>query len=192
MTTSTDLIAASSRLLEAGEYQLIRRRFPEWDTATTRLFEDKYNIVGVAVFTTVGELLESWADLQGELVEVISRHVGQSESKSWDGYLVLLTSAIAPTADPGIEAVRSDTSRLRKLVATGEDLVEPNDVERLLRPLLPLQIPQAAVGQSTALDLLPALLADQGITESTTRVLVQSYIEQEPLMEALHRAGEAR
>lgn len=192
MMTTTDLIAASTSVLEAGGYQPIREGFPEWNTTSTRLFEDKYNVVGIAVFSTTAELIQSWADLQGALVDVISRHVGRVENKSWDGYLVLLTTAIAPASDASIEDVRSDTTRLRKLVATGEDLVAPSDVERLLRTLLPLRDPQGSIGQGTALDLLPALLKEQGIDESTTKVLVKAFIEQEPLMEALHRTREAQ
>lgn len=192
MMTPTDLIAASTSVLEAGGYQPIREGFPEWNTTSTRLFEDKYNVVGIAVFTTTAELLQSWADLQGALVDVISRNVGQTENKSWDGYLVLLTTAVAPASDASIEDIRSDTTRLRKLVATGEDLVAPGDVERLLRSLLPLRDPQGSIGQRTALDLLPELLEEQGINKSTTKVLVKSFIEQEPLMEALHRTREAQ
>lgn len=192
MMTPTDLIAASTSVLEAGGYQPIREGFPEWNMTSTRLFEDKYNVVGIAVFTTAAELISSWADLQGALVEVISRHVGQTENKAWDGYLVLLTTAIAPTSDANIEDIRSDTTRLRKLVATGEDLIAPGDVERLLRSLLPLRAQQDLIGQSTALDLLPELLAEQGINESMTKVLVKSFIEQEPLMDALHRTREAQ
>ena len=189
--TTTDLIAASTSVLEGGGYQPIREGFPEWNTTSTRLFEDKYSVVGIAVFKTTAELLQSWADLQGALVDVISRHVGQTENKAWDGYLVLLTTAIAPASDANIEDIRSDTTRLRKFVATGEDLRTPGDVERLLRSLLPLRDPQGSIGQGTALDLLPELLAEQGINVATTKVLVKSFIEQEPLMEALHRTREA-
>lgn len=184
--TPTDLIAASSSVLEASGYQPIRKGFPEWNTTSTRLFEDKYNVVGIAVFTTSAELLSSWADLQGALVDVISRHVGQTESKAWDGYLVLLTTGIAPSSDAEIEGLRYDTTRLRKLVATGEDLSAAGDVERLLRLLLPLRTAQVSIAQGTALDLLPGLLAEQGINAKTTEVLVKSFIEQEPLMDALH------
>lgn len=189
--TTTDLIAASTSVLEAGRYQSIREGFPEWNTTSTRLFEDKYNVVGIAVFATVAELLQSWADLQGALVDVISRHVGQAESKAWDGYLVLLTTAIAPGSDANIEDVRSDTTRLRKLVATGEDLGSPSDVERVLQSLLPLHHSQGSIGQTSALGLLPELLEEQGVKESTTKVLVKAFIEQEPMMEALHRTREA-
>lgn len=185
--TPTDLIAASSNVLEAGGYQPIRKGFPEWNTRSTRLFEDRYNVVGIAVFTTSDELLSSWADLQGALVDVISRHVGQTESKAWDGYLVLLTTGIAPSSDTNIEELRHDTTRLRKIVATGEDLGAAGDVERILRPLLPLRTAQGSIGQGTALDLLPGLLAEQGINEDTTKVLVKSFIEQGTLMDALHR-----
>lgn len=191
MMTPTDLIAAATDVLEAGGYHAIREGFPEWNTTSTRLFEDKYNVVGFAVFTTIAELVRSWADLQGGLTDVISRHVGLTENKAWDGYLVLLTTAIAPSTDVGIEDIRADTRRLRKLVATGEDLVAPGDVERLLRSLLPLRDPRVSFGQDAALDLLPGLLAELGINESTTRVLVKSFIEQEPLMDALHRTWEA-
>jgi hypothetical protein len=190
MMTPTDLIAASTSVLEAGGYESIHEGFPEWNTPSTRLFEDKYNVVGIAVLTTAAELLQSWADLQGALVDVISRHVGKSENKAWDGYLVLLTPGIAPTSDDKIEDIRSDTTRLRKLVATGEELAVPSDVERLLRSLLPLNDSSGSIGQATALDRLPKLLTDSGIAESTTRVLVKSYIEQQPLMEALHRTRE--
>ncbi len=189
--TPTNLIAASSSVLEAGGYQRIPNRFPEWDTASTRLFEDKYNVVGIAVFTSSAELLASWADLQGSLVEVISRHVGRTESKAWDGYLVLLTTGIAPSSDADIEELRRDTTRLRKLVATGDDLAAAGDVERLLRSLLPLRSSAGLVGQSTTLDMLAEILAEQGIKRETTAALVKSYVEQEPLMDALHQQWQA-
>ena len=48
--TSTDLIAASSSVLEGGGYKPILVGFPEWNTTSTRLFEDKYNVVGIAVY----------------------------------------------------------------------------------------------------------------------------------------------
>lgn len=185
--TPTDLIVRSSSILEVGGYQLVRTGFPAWSTTTTRLFEDEYNVVGVAVFTTCAELLRSWADLQGSLVDVISQRVGFAENKAWDGYLVLLTIGMAPSGDSDIEAVRYDTTRLRKLVATGEDLAVAGDVERLLRPLLPLRAEQGSITQGSVLDLLPDLLAERDISRNTTGVLVKAFVEQKPLMEALHQ-----
>ena len=185
--TPTDLIAASSSVLQTGGYRLVHEGFPEWNSPSTRLFEDEYNVVGVAVFTTFADLLRSWADLQGSLVDVISRKVGRTEGKAWDGYLVLLTGGMAPSGDLGIEAIRYDTARLRKLVATGEDLSGAGDVERLLRSLLPLRAEQGSTIQGSALDMLHDLLTEHGINRDTTTLLVKSFVDQEPLMEALHR-----
>lgn len=192
MMTTTDLITACASVLESGGYQPVREGFSDWNTTSTRLFEDEYSVVGIAVFGTSAELIQSWSDLQGALVDVISRYVGRAEKKAWDGYLVLLTAAIAPASDADIEGIRADTTRLRKLVATGEDLRGLSDVRRLLRSLLPLHNPRGSVVQGTALDLLPELLAAQGINKAVTQALVKSFVEQEPLMEALRRAREAR
>lgn len=145
-------------------------------------------MVGVAVFTTCAELLRSWTDLQGSLVDVLSQRVGLAENKAWDGYLVLLTIGMAPSGDSDIEAVRYDTTRLRKLVATGEDLGVEDAVERLLSPLLPLRLEQSSIKQGSVLDLLPDLLAERDITRSTTGVLVKAFVDQKPLMEALHQS----
>jgi hypothetical protein len=185
--TPTDLIAGASQVLKEGGYHQIARRFQEWDTATSRLFEDEYNIVGVVVFDTCGELLRAWPDLQGSLVDVISRHVGHEESKAWDGYLVLLSPGFAPSEGMAIDAVRYNTTRLRKLVATGDDLRNSTDVERVLRPLLPLGPERANLSQESALDLLPKLLADQGIPKETTQTLIDAFREQSPLLERLHQ-----
>ena len=97
--TPTDIIAAASRVLSDAGYRQVRDAAKQWDTATSRLFEDEYNIVGIAVFDTCGELLSAWTDLQGSLVDLISKHIGQTEAKSWDGYLVLLTSGVAPSEE---------------------------------------------------------------------------------------------
>lgn len=189
--TATDLIAAASGVMMAGGYQPILRTFPEWDTPTSRLFEDDYNVVGIVVLETCRELLRAWPDLQGSLVEVISRNIGKGESKSWDGYLVLLTPEIAPSEYPKIEAVRYDTTRLRKLVATGDDLKSPLDAERVLLSLLPLGQERGRPSQESALDLLPELLADQGISKQTTCILIDAFRARLPLMERLHkRQGE--
>jgi hypothetical protein len=185
--TSTDLIATASQVLLEGGYRQINGRFPEWDTPTSRLFEDEYCVVGIAIFETCKELLQTWPDIQAVLVDVISRHVGNQESKSWDGYLVLLTPGPAPSESDALETVRYDTTRLRKLVATGDDLKLPTDVERVLRPLLPLRPERASLGQESALDLLPRLLTAQKIPEEVTRGLVDAFRQQSPLLEQLHQ-----
>jgi hypothetical protein len=185
--TPTDLIAAASQTLTEGGYQQVHR--PEWDTPSSRLFEDEYSVVAVVVFDTCSELLSAWPDLQGSLVDAMSLHVGRGESKSWDGYLVLLTPGLAPSGEAEVEAVRYNTTRLRKLVATGADLRTPTDVERVLRPLLPLGQERGTLNQASSLDLLPKLLADQGIPMETTEALVAAFRAQSSLLERLHQQG---
>jgi hypothetical protein len=185
--TTTDLIATAAEALANGGYQRITNRFPEWETTSTRLFEDTYNVVGLVAFDTCGELLRTWSDLQGKLVDVISRHVGQGEAKAWDGYLVLLTHGLAPSSESEIEAVRYNTNRLRKLVATGEDIRTTADIGRILRPLLPLGSSEAKVGRTAVLDLLPNLLEGQGISSDTTRTLIDAFRDQASPLERLHR-----
>jgi len=184
--TPTDIIAAASQVLATAGYRHVNDESKRWDSATSRLFEDEYNIVGIVVFDTCAELLQAWPDLQGSLVDLISKHVSQGEAKSWDGYLVLLTSGVAPSEETDIEAVRYNTTRVRKIVATGEELRTVTDVERVFRPLLPLSDERAAMDNASALDVLPRLLADQGIAQDTTRVLVEAFRSQSPMIERLH------
>jgi hypothetical protein len=185
--TCTDLIATASQALSDGGYSRISGKFPEWDTPTSRLFEDEYSVVGIVAFDTCIELIKSWPDVQGTLVDVISGHIGRQESKSWDGYLVLLSPALAPSGDKEIEAIRSNTTRLRKLVATGDDLRSATNIERTLRPLLPFGQEQSDAALGSVLDFLPKLLAKSDINEGTTQLLVDAFREQSPLMERLHQ-----
>jgi hypothetical protein len=184
--TTTDLIASASHDLLDGGYQQINGRFPEWGTPTSRLFENEYSIVGLVAFETCGDLLKSWPDVQGTLVDVISHYIGSQESKSWDGYLVLLTPGLVTSKVDAIEVVRYNTTRVRKLVATGDDLKLLADVTRVLRPLLPLQSERADLGLESVLDLLPKLLAADHIPENVTQLLVNAYKKQEPMLEQLH------
>jgi len=184
--TSTDLIAAASQTLINAGYTQITGRSEDWDSPTTRLFEDEYAVVGIVVFETGTELLETWPDLQASLVNVISRCIGKEESKSWDGYLVLLSPGIAPSERSAIDDIRYNTTRLRKLNAA-DDLENSTDVERILRPLLPLPQEQANLEQESSLDLLPRLLAPLDISEDVTQVLIDAFREQSPLLERLHR-----
>lgn len=188
LPTTTELIAAASELLQGGGYQAVREGFPEWNTSSSRLFEDAYNVVGLAVFQTCAELFESWPNLQGSLVDVISRRVGAGEKKAWDGYLVLLTAGVSAD-NLKIEEIRYNTTRLRKLVGTAEDLSSAGDVERLLRPLLPLQTERSTFASRSALDLLPGILAQHEIPERTTTALVRAFLEHESLMDGLHSSG---
>jgi hypothetical protein len=185
-TTESELILVASDALIRGGYRRIESRFPEWDTPTSRLFENEFSVVAVAVFGTCSDLLDTWPSLQGSLVELMTRNVSQTESKSWDGYLVLLTPAVVPSELVHIEEVRYDTSRVRKLVATGDDLRAVGGAERVLSPLLPLGADRVSDGQESVLDMLPGLLARAQVDTELTKVVVNSFLEQAPMMDRLH------
>jgi hypothetical protein len=185
--TATGLLAKATAVLGDGGYRLITE-VSDWASSTSRLFEDAYNIVGVVVFPTCGELLDSWPEQQESLVRLISQHVAANEGKAWDGYLVLLTPGSGPSERERLKAVQYDTTRLRKLVASGDDLASEGDVERVLRSLLPLAAPTVSLQHNSTLLLLPQLLAVEGIPEPITQAVVQAFSEQAPVMERLHEA----
>lgn len=187
--TTTSLLAAATEVLTNGDYVVVPG-IPEWSQVTVRLFEDVYNVVGVVVFETVHEMLRDWTDLQAALVGVMSGGIRRGESKSWDGYLVLLTPAISPSEGERIERLRYDTKRLRKIVATGDDLQTPADVQRVLSGLLPLSITHTAEladPSSSALLALPHILesGDSKIPAGVTQALIDSFRAQSSLLETL-------
>jgi len=173
------------RLLEEGGYLAIDQ--PEqgtWSSGQARLFEDSYGVVGVVVYDTWEALTHTWETAQSELVELISRHFSKGEPKAWDGYLVLLTPS--PVGDnSAVDKIRYDTTRVRKIVATGEELMQLSDLGSVLAPLLPLQPDLIEKDNGDVLAKLPAILSEQGIPEEATRVLVDAYANQESLMKRI-------
>ncbi|WP_263788819.1 hypothetical protein [Salinibacter grassmerensis] len=158
----------------------------EWGTKdrSAFVFEDEYSIVGAVLYSTCDELIHDWPHDQDALSSKISEHFGRGEAKSSDGYLVLMTSGLPEDEQrEALTRIRYDTSRLRKLVATGEDLSHKNDIAKLLLPVLPLEIGGSDDVPSSGLDELPSLL---DLPEEATRVLIDAYREQAPLLEALH------
>ncbi len=192
--TVTDLLAASSKCLEDAGYKRVETgQTSESGYPGMRVFEDVYNVVAVVAYNTWKELYESWGNAQATLVELISDHFGQSDPKAWDGYLVLLTpSLLSASEQEQLVIIRYNTSRVRKLIAAGVELTVLGDVNRLLAPLLPLQIEAVPQDKRSVLDLLPSILGSKGIPESAVTLLVDAYQEQKPLLEALHRLRERK
>lgn len=185
--TPTDLLAAASELLEQGGYTRVSGGMVDsWETAGTRLFEDVYNVVALVVYETWQELDAGWPAAQAELVELISAHMTRSDPKAWDGYLVLLTPGPAIDGDRGPSVIRYDTSRVRKLVAAGDELQVVGDVERALLPLLPLDAVTAIAGERSALTMLPEILAKHGVEPQAVSVVVEAFRTQRSLVESLH------
>ena len=186
--TATDIVAAASVCLESGGYSPVpESRLGEWQLPSARVYEDPYSVVALLVYESWGELASNWTDAQAALVELISAHMTSADAKSWEGYLVLLTPGVAlGDVYPSVADIRYDVSRVRKLIATGNDLSRISDVERTLLPLLPMQPPASAHGDASVLSLLPALLAQRGIDEGAVRVVIDAFSAQEPLVESLH------
>ena len=187
--TVTNLLAAVTDFLSRGRYQRIMHEETSggW-SSSSRLFEDSYGIVAVVVYDSWSEVAKAWAEDQERLVNLISSHMGEDDPKAWDGYLVLLTPGVLPSRADELLAttIRYNTSRVRKLVATGVDLRTLGQVEQVLRPLLPLDQADNAAESSNILSTLPDLLASRGIERSDTETLLDAFESQQSLMEALH------
>jgi hypothetical protein len=190
LTVTEILATVTSCLLGHGYREVDSARLGE-AAEEGRFFEDAYGVVGVSVYETWGDLAGRWQDAQGDLVRLISEYISKAEAKAWDGYLVLLTPAVSTAGREGVDQIRYDTSRLRKLVADGEELGSLGEIEDVLLPLLPLDPVIPALAEGSALDLLPELLEGRGIAPTSTARLLDAYTAGEPLVEGLHELGEA-
>lgn len=186
--TATQLLAAATEVLtDSGYAQVPVPLDGSHGTPTSRIFEDAYGIVAIHVFDTWTQLSEQWHIAQGQLVDLISDHLRRPEPKAWEGYLVLLTPGLLPANDrTTINQVRGDTNRVRKLVATGDDLGTLDEVRGTLLPLLPLAIDDPMSAQSGLLELLPELLSENDIPRDVTEVVVDAFIANDSIVERLH------
>jgi hypothetical protein len=183
--TVTQLLAAATDIL--GEHGYTEASGIDGDSGRARLFEDDYGIVAVYVFDTWSQLIEQWHLSQGQLVDLMSAHLRRAEPKAWEGYLVLLTpGTLPPTEKTEINGLRSDTHRVRKLVATGEALGTLDEVRIALLPLLPLSIDLSAPSHTGLLDLLPELLSQSAIPARVTTAAIDAFTANESILEKLH------
>jgi hypothetical protein len=149
-----------------------------------RCFEDEVSIVGVAQFRSWSTLRDSWLDAQSVLVDLLSDRLDRGDPKAWEGYLVLLT-VDQPPSSAEVDEIRRDTTRLRKIVATGEDLTSVSQVEDALLPVLPLSGGVLRHSTGSILDRLPGLLSGKGIDEVLTQRVLAAFENDRPLMEAV-------
>ena len=179
------LFAAGKLLAESGYAEVDTQRGSAPDNA--RLFEGPYSIVTVAAFETWADLRDSWADYQALTAEAMTRHLTRNDPKAWDGYLVLLTPSVIPSDQTDVaNEIRSNTSRLRKLLGTGEDIKSVSSVRKVLLPLLPISVVPAEAGSGSGLDALPRLLEKHNIPSDVTKQIVEAFKAQEPVMQRLH------
>lgn len=186
--TVTQLLAATSEVLGASGYSEGEpARIGDDLPPTSRIFEDPYGIVSVRGFATWRQLADQWHLAQGELVDLISTYLRTPEPKAWEGYLVLLTPAVVPPDEQVyLNDIRHDTTRVRKLVATGDDLDTVGDVSGTLLPLLPLDVATSEATRAGPLERLPELLTAGGINASLTRIVLDAFLANESILERLY------
>lgn len=183
--TPSQLMAAATEFLLDGGYRPVAELAA--DAGDARIFEDPYGIVAVNIFETWGDLKRRWPEAQAALVELISAHLSRPEPKVWEGYLVLMCpTPIAAEDSDVLTTMRYDTNRVRKLVATGDEVETVGDVRSALLPLLPLDIEPPAGMRGGLLDRLPDLLSDHGIEQAVTRVVVEAFQSNASVLERLH------
>lgn len=186
--TITTLIAAAAEILEGSGFRTVNPSATgTWRATEARVYEDAYSVACVAIYETWAALSAQWADDQANLVELISKHFARTEAKAWDGYLVLLTPSIVPATErqKAID-IQRNTVHVRKLFAAGDELETVDAVRRTLLPLLPLEIQETQL-PSDVLHTLPPLLARHGVDEESARVALAAFLEQRPIIEAIHK-----
>ena len=162
---STQLSAAAVEVLLGGGY-VEATLDTSHGAGNQRVFEDAYGIVALTVFETWSQLKANWHIEQGALVDLMADNVRRGEPKAWEGYLVLLTPGLlAPDDQVVLNDLRNDTNRVRKIIATGDELEELSQVGDALLPLLPLKVDVSAPSRGTLLDRLPSV-SGQGRSRS--------------------------
>jgi hypothetical protein len=189
--SAIQVLAEASSVLEARGYR--PASVPEAWPTSARVFEDQYGIVALRSYETWQQLSAGWTDAQGLLVDLISAHVQKGEPKAWEGYLVLLTvGQIIEDNRQEVVDLRYDTNRVRKLVATAEDLQSLDDVYTALLPLLPLLIDEPPSSASGLLGRLPELLSEQGIDRRVTEAAIDAFSHNQSVLQRLHELRDER
>jgi hypothetical protein len=190
--TSTQILAAVSDALVSNNYAEVTT--PGNRIGSARVFEDAFGVVAVNVYETWTQLSQKWHIAQGEFVDLISDHMRRGEPKAWEGYLVLLTPGLVGEDEMlEITEIRNDTSRVRKIVASGDGLTTLEDVQSALLPLLPLPVNESvSAADSNLLALLPDLLESSGIQPRLTRAALDAFASNESILERLHSVRTAQ
>jgi hypothetical protein len=93
---------------------------------------------------------------------------------------------------PGSWDATYDTNRVRKLVATGDELGTLDDVEQALLPLLPLEVESQFEPGHALIERLPSLLAEHGIEVEAAQTVVDAFVANESILERLHEHRSGR
>ncbi|MXO48638.1 hypothetical protein GRI69_10245 [Erythrobacter vulgaris] len=188
--STSELLAVASSHLSANGY-LVVRDLDVGAHSGERGFvaEDDFGVVSVLVFDSWAQLENEWRDAQADLVELLSARLSRSAPKAWDGYLVLLCSAYAGDSS-AVNQIERDTTRVRKIVATGENLQTIKDVEAALDLLLPLKLIESTTSMAGVLQILPTLIP--AVDSDAILTVVDAFQSGEPPLERLHAFGRSK
>ncbi|QDV74284.1 hypothetical protein [Botrimarina mediterranea] len=193
MTLTDMLSTAREVLLTNGFSEASSYRLCGIDASNQGLYEDSYSLVAIVVFEAWSDLLREWTGAQAAFVDLISEHIERNESKTWDCYLLLWTPGLFPRdKSDEHQAIRYDTGRVRKLIASGAELQELGDVSTALLPLLPITERSDTTAEDSVLDRVPALLESNELPQSVIRAVVNAFHKRESLIEALHNFGKVQ
>ncbi len=186
--TTSSMIALASEVLSANGYRVARDLTDMISIGEQALLaEDAYSVVSVVAFETWQQLETEWFVAQAELVDLLARRLTRSAPKAWDGYLVLLCAA-EPLDRREVTKIERDTSRVRKIVATGGVLRASADVARVLDLLLPLELPPDLAALDDVLDGLPQLMKEV-VDPAKMKIVVDAFRDAEPPLARLHASG---
>lgn len=186
--SASSMIALASETLSMNGYRVVRDMTDMRKLGDQALLaEDAYSVISVVAFETWRQLEKDWAEAQADLVDLLARRLSRSAPKAWDGYLVLLCAG-EPSDRLEADRIERDTSRVRKIVATGGRLRTSTDVARVLDLLLPLELPSDLSAVEDVLDALPELMK-KTVDRSKLRIVVNAFRDGEPPLERLHESG---
>lgn len=150
-----------------------------------RVYESRSSVIGVAYYETWTTLEGRWVEAQSLLVDLITKYFRRGEAKTWEGYLVLLTNDQLLGDPLGVDRIRRDTTRLRKIVIAGADTDSRESLQTALLPVLPLNEVRTSLRAARVMDRLPKLLEALGINTVLSKEVVQAFEQNHSPMEAI-------
>lgn len=169
MITSSELarLPDVARLLSAAGYDVATH---DLASASAVLAETPYALVACVEFTDWENLDEHVFDVQGALTQFAS---DSPSARNWDLYVVaLLLTPAAEAANRALaEEIEGDTRYARKFVRVA---VSQDDLDRALRPLLPLR-PPADLAIRDPLEELREELETLNVADDLADVAVDSF-----------------
>lgn len=186
--SASSMIALASETLSLNGYRVVRDMTDMKKLGDRALLaEDAYSVISVVAFETWQQLEKDWAEAQADLVDLLARRLSRSAPKAWDGYLVLLCAG-EPSDRLDADRIERDTSRVRKIVATGSRLRTSADINRVLDLLLPLELPDNLSALEDVLDALPELM-ENTVDRAKLKIVIDAFRDGEPPLERLHESG---